>query len=259
MLARINAELHAPDRFTRLAHFIYAGILFRLPVILRKRWYAGEQFYCPVCETHLKKFLTLHRSYHRWCPVCRSLQRPRLGWLFLNSPAIGVSQRPMRMLHVAPEPALAARLRLITNLDYLSTDLFDPQAMVKMDITNILSPDHSFDLIYCSHVLEHVTDDRKALSEFWRVLEPGGKAIFLVPIGGETTFEDPRVTDPVARERFFGQHDHVRIYGLDFAHRLEAAGFSVKLVRPQGFLDEVEIQHMGLTPDEIIFLSQKPG
>jgi SAM-dependent methyltransferase len=258
MLARIKAALHAPDRSTRLAHFIYAAILYRLPVGLRQKYYAGERYYCPVCETHLKKFLALHRPYHRWCPVCRSLQRPRLGWLFLNNPAINISQQPARMLHIAPEPALATRLASLPNLDYLSADRYDRKAMIEMDITDIHYPERSFDLIYCSHVLEHVTDDRKAIGEFWRVVKPGGKAILMVPILGEVTFEDAGITDPVERERAYGQHDHVRSYGLDFASRLAAAGFEVTLHKPSMLAGEAEIERMGLPPEEIIFLGQKP-
>lgn len=258
MLARIQAAIHAPDSSRRLAHFVYAAILYRLPVGLRKRWFAGRQYYCPLCETSLKKFLALHRPYHRWCPVCRSLQRPRLGWLFLNSPAIEIQQQPRRMLHIAPEPALAARLARLPNLDYLSADLYDPKAMTRMDITDIQFPDQSFDIIYCSHVLEHVADDRKALSEFWRVLKPGGNAILMVPILGEFTFEDPAITDPVARERAYGQHDHVRSYGRDFAQRVAEAGFEVTLHRASSLAGQGEVERMGLPPDETIFLGQKP-
>ena len=101
--------------------------------------------------------------------------------------------------------------------------------MVEMDITDIQYPDDSFDAIYCSHVLEHVPDDAKAMSELYRVLKPGGWAILAVPIRGDTTFEDPTTTEPEERERLFGQSDHVRYYGKDFKDRLEAAGFEVKV------------------------------
>lgn len=253
MLARIKAAAHASDRWTRLSHYLYAMILFHLPVSIRRRLYAGKQHYCPLCASHIRKFLALHRPYHKWCPVCRSLQRPRLGWLFLNSPAVGISRHPLALLHIAPEPALASHLMTMSNVDYLSADLFDPKAMVKMDITQIDYPDRSFDLIYCSHVLEHVSDDRKAMSEFWRVLKPGGKAIILVPILGQVTFEDASITDPVERERVFGQHDHVRSYGLDFVQRLELAGFQVIPIKPQDLASQDEIERLGLPTDETIF------
>lgn len=257
MIARIKAAINSPDRWTRLAHFFYAGILFRLPISLRKNLYAGDRFFCPICESSLDTFLALHRPYHLWCPVCRSLQRPRMGWLFLNSPAVEITRQPIAMLHIAPESALTARLMKLANLNYLSADLFDPKAMVKMDITDIQYPNHSFDLIYCSHVLEHVSDDLKAIGEFRRVLKPGGKAIILVPIQGQITFEDASITDPVERERVYGQHDHVRSYGLDFVQRLENAGFWVRQIRSEALASADEIKRMGLPADETIFFCGK--
>ena len=95
---------------------------------------------------------------------------------------------------------------------YLTSDIRHPRAMVKMDITDIQYPDNPFDVIYCSHVLEHVPDDRRALSEFYRILKPTGWAILLVPIIAEKTFEDPSITDPSERLKLFGQADHVRGY-----------------------------------------------
>jgi predicted SAM-dependent methyltransferase len=112
-------------------------------------------------------------------------------------------------------------------------------------------------VIYCSHVLEHVPDDRQALSEFRRVIKPGGKAIIVVPITGKRTFEDPSVTSPQERERLFGQHDHVRIYGPDVAERFRQAGFDVTALRRGDVLSAAQIDRMGITHDEIIFVLDK--
>ena len=142
-------------------------------------------------------------------------------------------------------------------IDYLSADLDPRKAMTVMDITDIHHPDGSFDVILCSHVLEHIPDDRKALSEFFRVLKPGGWAILQVPIMADTTFEDFSVTDPKEREKLFGQHGHVRSYGLDYGDRLTEAGFSVTV---DGFvrdLGEAEIQRQGLTSHENVYLCAK--
>jgi SAM-dependent methyltransferase len=118
-------------------------------------------------------------------------------------------------------------------MDYLTADLHDPQAMEIMDVTQIEHPDRSFDVIFCSHVLEHVEDDRRAMREFHRTLRDGGWAILLVPITADHTVEDPSVTDPAERKRLFGQADHVRRYGPDYVERLREAGFSV-LVKAAG-------------------------
>ncbi len=103
--------------------------------------------------------------------------------------------------------------------------------MVKMDITKIQYPDHHFDAILCNHVLEHVDDDKRAMSELFRVLKPGGWAILQVPIALalQETYEDCSITSPTAREVAFGQSDHVRLYGNDYTDKLQATGFIVNI------------------------------
>ena len=119
--------------------------------------------------------------------------------------------------------------------------------METMDITDIRHPDGSFDIIYCSHVLEHVTDDRKAMGKFYRVLKPSGWAVLNVPIMADTTFEDPSVTDPKEREKLFGQHDHVRAYGPDYGDRLAEAGFSATRYSPEDLLIKSQIEKFGIS------------
>jgi SAM-dependent methyltransferase len=162
--------------------------------------------------------------------------------------------REKRMLHVAPETQLCRIFEGIPSVDYVSADLLSPKAMVKMDITDIHYPDESFDVIYCSHVLEHVSDDRKALRELNRVLRIGGWAILQVPTPtGPVTHEDPTVTSPTERERQFGQLDHLRRYGFDYKDRLAEAGFAVHV---DGFvrdLDEATVVRCGLDRDEDVY------
>jgi SAM-dependent methyltransferase len=151
------------------------------------------------------------------------------------------------MLHVAPEPCIEVRLRRRLGAGYLTADLMNTGAMVKMDIMDIQYPDESFDVIYCSHVLEHVPDDRKAMREFRRVLKRGGWAILLVPINAGKTYEDPSITEPAERLRVFGQEDHVRNYGPDYVDRLREAGFAVTETRVPDLVSPEDAQLMGLT------------
>jgi len=85
-------------------------------------------------------------------------------------------------------------------------------------------------MVICNHVLEHIINDAKAMSEIYRVLTSKGTAILQVPISNqlEHTYEDSSITDPKLREKHFGQFDHVRIYGKDYVNRLENAGFKIE-------------------------------
>ena len=140
------------------------------------------------------------------------------------------------MLHIAPEGCFSGRLQDRLRGAYITGDLQDPSAMVRVDVTEMEFPDASFDVVYCSHVLEHVPDDRKAMREFFRVLKPGGWAVLLVPITVEKTIEDPTLEDPAQSLALFGQEDHVRRYGKDYEDRLRDAGFAVAVFAAKDIL-----------------------
>jgi len=213
--------------------------------------YRGTGRLCPVCETHSRRFARFGAEPRgdALCVHCRSLERHRLLWLFVTRRTDLFDGRPKTMLHVAPEPCLEPRFRASLGDGYLTADLTDPRAMLKMDVTDIAFPDESFDVIYCSHVLEHVADDRRALREFHRVLRRDGWAILLVPVCAERTFEDPSIVDPEERLRVFGQEDHVRNYGPDYVDRLRDAGFKVQVTRIDDLVARPDALLMGLTPD----------
>jgi ubiquinone/menaquinone biosynthesis C-methylase UbiE len=144
------------------------------------------------------------------------------------------------------------------NIDYLSADLSSPLAMVEMDITHIPMPDNHFDVILCSHVLEHVPDDRKAMSELLRVLKPGGWAIIQVPLRGDTTYENWDIVTEADRVTHFGQKDHVRMYGHDILQRLLDTGFDAREVMYGYEFTEDEIKRLGLGAKYPIFHCRKP-
>ncbi len=151
------------------------------------------------------------------------------------------------MLHVSPENCLEKRLKQLLGNNYVTADLENPRAMEKMDVTDIKHTDQSFDVIYCSHVLEHVDNDKKALKEFHRVLKENGWAILLVPITADRTFEDPSIIDPEQRLKVFGQKDHVRRYGPDYVDRLREAGFKVEVTVVKDLVSNNEAKLMGLS------------
>ncbi len=165
-----------------------------------------------------------------------------------------------KMLHIAPELCFMDRFENLENLDYITADIESPLAKVKMDIHDIPFEENTFDVIFCNHVLEHVDDDLKALSEMKRVLKPGGWAILQVPFFPplpETTYEDSSITDPREREEVFGQDDHVRLYGEDYANRLRSSGLEVV---EEDFINEIDPEirkRHALPEDEIIYKAIK--
>lgn len=201
---------------------------------LERLRYIGRAVECPLCDGRFRSFAPELWDGERWhgnrarCPGCGSLARHRFLWLYLRGGAL-LGGAP-HVLHLAPEGVVAERLREAAG-DYVSADLEPGRADVAADLTALPFDDESFDLIVCSHVLEHVPDDRAAMCELHRVLRPGGTALVQTPVNYEqsATYEDPGVLDPAERERRFSQFDHVRVYGPDLRERLESAGFTVAI------------------------------
>lgn len=223
--------------------------------VLRDVLYAGDGVACPVCQGRFRAWIGGPQGS---CPRCGSSTRQKLMWLALEQDGRAF-KGACTLLHLAPEPGLRARLRAVAGLGYMTADLSAPEADVHTDITHLVFGDARFDLVLCSHVLEHVADDGAAMGELYRVLRPGGTAFIQVPYNREgPTDEDATVTDPKERERRFGQFDHVRVYGTDFEQRLSAVGFRVRKVFCSERVSASDMARYGLW-DDVIFLCDKPG
>jgi SAM-dependent methyltransferase len=222
--------------------------------------YRGENYYCPICERGYSRFLPGPDKVknNSKCPGCSSLERHRLLWLYLKK-KLNILAKEIKLLSVAPDYATQTRLKRLTNIDYTSVDLESPLASHKADLTNLNFDDNIFDGILCYHVLEHIEDDKKAISELYRVLKPGGWAILQSPIDWdrEHTLEDFTITSPEARKKAFGQSDHVRIYGKDYFLRLKDAGFIVKEDTFVNKFTADETEKFVLDKDEVIFFCTK--
>ena len=165
-----------------------------------------------------------------------------------------------KILHVAPELCFIKRFEKVHHENYITADLESPLAKVRLDVLNMPFDDGSFEIVFCNHVLEHVDDDFKAMSEIYRVLKPGGWGILQVPLFyplNDKTFEDFSITDPAEREKMFGQRDHVRLYGKDYIDRLRKAGFEAEEIKPAERLSEEVMTRHALPKDEPLFLVRK--
>lgn len=203
--------------------------LFKHELKFRKLYaipYRGKQFVCNTCNSHLRSFIELDRG-DLLCPVCGSLPRHRRLWQYLNQKQLLNG----KVLHFSPSRALWRLLTRQTNLDYHTTDYeASPIVQYQYDITNISIGDNQYDLIICYHVLEHIVEDARALSELFRVLRPGGHLLVQTPFKAGAIYEDFSITSPAERLQHFEQEDHVRIYSVEgLKARLKNAGFNVKV------------------------------
>jgi SAM-dependent methyltransferase len=240
----------------RRASYALIAARYWLNQEIHKRQFLGGNYHCPVCNNHIRTFQVIDGT--AWCPICEAGERHRVDWIFMRDRTDLLDSRPKRMLHIAPEMVFVRRFNQIPNLSYLSVDLENPRAMERMDITNIPYPDDSFDVIYCSHVLEHIVEDRKAMMELHRVCKPGGWGLLQVPITADRTFEDRTVITPKERLAVFGQEDHVRRCGLDYVDRMKDAGFNVTHVTASELITPDQFGVMGiLKKDRHVFFCRK--
>lgn len=233
----------------------------RLMYPLFRLRHGGDSRWCPICENSSSAFLdhqvVLPREDAK-CPFCKSLERHRLIWIVLQRKTNFFTSPPRKVLDIAPDQMIRRRFRKLLGDRYITADLLEPDVDVKMDITDVQYPDKSVDFIFCSHVFEHVPDDRKGMKELHRILTGEGVAIIAVPITAEKTVEDPSVQNPQERLRLFGQEDHVRRYGPDFKSRLSEAGFTVTVYSREDLLSPREIERMGIIPEAgEVFLCRK--
>ena len=163
-----------------LLNFFPRTILIRMSLIFRpllRIYYYGNEFIDPIDGSRYRKFLTYGYGEqlrpNALCPGTLSLERHRLLWLYLERETSFLKEK-IKVLHVAPEQIFYKLFKRYKHWDYTTTDLHSPLADVVADLCDLPFENHSYDLILCNHVLEHIPDDLKAMSELYRVLKRGG-------------------------------------------------------------------------------------
>lgn len=246
-----------------------------LSLCLALHFTLAAEVFCPICQNSHNEFLASNNKIKRdnaCCPTCRSLERHRHLWLFLKENKPDFFNQKATLLHWAPEICFIPQLKSLSHLTYIQADINRPYNpdITKLDITNIALPDSSVEVTICSHVLEHIVDDHKAMTELYRVLKPGGYALIMVPLycNLEKTYEDFSITTPNERLMHFDQSDHVRKYAMDIVDRLEKVGFHVEafplkrlshdLREKYGLSGSDEDIQLNATRGADIFLCSKP-
>ena len=112
-----------------------------------------------------------------------------------------------------------------------------------VDLQAMQFEDETFDIILSSEVMEHVKDLRRANSEIYRCLKPGGAHIFTVPFYDPPFFTRTMIDTSSSQELYLEPpqlhgDDHLtggipayRIFGQDILEGLAKFGFEAKSVR----------------------------
>ena len=252
--------------------------------IINARLGSRRPFFCPVCEDPVSGFAPLPHFYSQQlkqhgsdlrlencetcnfkayqCAHCGASDRDRFYALFLAGrlPSNDAQQTAFSLLDIAPSGPLSRHITRKYGIHYRTADLFLKNVDDRVDITAMTCyANDSFDAFICSHVLEHVPDDRKALGELWRILKPGGWGIAMVPIDISLPEirEDPACDNPALRWKHFGQGDHVRLYSRQgFIQRLQQAGFRVNELGQEQFRAEA-MTRCGVAPSSILYVVEK--
>lgn len=243
-------------------------------------WLPGGRCHCALCGHRVWRFMPYRNGSrgvtplmhalevvgsdvdHFECPRCGAHDRERHLLLYLRASGLLEWIKGKSILHFAPEKRLQHWLQDAGPACYTACDLY-PQSpqVLRMDMLDIDIASGSIDLVIANHVLEHVADDGKALSELFRILAPGGYAVLQTPYSLKlhATWSDPGIDSDQARLHAHGQEDHVRLFGRDIFQRITATGFQSQVRRHEELLPDTDPRTAGVNPAEPFFLFRKTG
>lgn len=248
--------------------------------ILRKKKDALKLKECPACNQKVHRFIRLSDEYfkkwdeHKYihsifnletlnifeysCPNCGSSDRDRLYNLFLKKKI--ERNKSLEVIEFAPSYMMAKRLKSYPNINYKSADLFMDNVDDKVDVTDMsIYTDNQFDIFICSHILEHVENDIKALQELYRILKPEGWGIIMAPIdlNLKSNYENKLIVNPDERWKHFGQDDHVRLYSKSgFINAISSVGFNIEQLDKYYFNEDV-FSKAGINMSSVLYVVTK--
>ena len=196
------------------------------------------------------------------CMYCGAHDRERHLFMYFDRLNLWSKMEDARILHFAPEYHLSHKISGQSPMQFIKADLHPgSEDVMEIDATHIPYDDEFFDFLIANHILEHIPDYRLALSEFFRVLKPGGMAVLQTPFSKilKNNFEDANLATDELRLFFYGQEDHVRIFGgQELFQSIENAGFVLQLKKHDALFDVKMTDTHGVNRREDLILSLKP-
>ena len=280
----INAFIPTLNKFIENSNYVDMDLKIKLEnaykIAINKIMYRDIEykFQCPVCGNVVERFLPYQFKEHFsdftakfqiigsdtenfTCPYCYCHERIRHLVMYFNK--LDIWNKYIinkRILHIAPESQLQQMISKVNVEKYICGDLYpNNDSITKIDINDIQFEDNYFDLIICNHVLEHIPNDLVAMQELYRVLKKDGCGVLQTPYSPviEKSFEDSTINTEEKRKEFFGQADHVRVYGTDFFDRLKSVGFIIKESKNDDLFSQEESNRYGFNSKENLIMVTK--
>lgn len=224
--------------------------------------------YCNICGCDVKEWgycgndvktkytITGNGKRVGLCPHCQSYDRGRWFYFVLkNFTSVFENGREMEILHFAPESQIESQLKKLGSCHYYTADIMEGAADYTIDMTDMPFEDYKFDYIIANHVLEHIEDEELAISELKRCIKKNGKIILSFPVTMDVnTFEMQNLRNEEERIYYYGQNDHVRLYGKDFKEHLQKYGLKVDVYRPKELLSSEMIEKIQVIRDDNLLI-----
>jgi hypothetical protein len=246
-MADVKATTRATSRWPGRRRHV-AVLLYRRALAVVERFGIRGRVRCAICGWRGAEFRPVVEG--EWvqrnvlCPSCDSVQRHRLVALVL---ADVTASKSSTVLWTAPEACLVPTIT--ERFDgAITVDIEMPGVDLHADLAAIPIPDGALGAVISVDVLEHVSDDRRVLVEFGRVLRADGIVLLHVPMLWSETVEYGFAD--------LADHGHRRGYGPDVVARIREAGFAVETIVARDW-SERDRHRLGLLDWDVVFLLRK--
>jgi len=207
---------------------------------------------CPLCNWKgwsFREYWAFHGSRviyrsteERICPRCYSKARYRLYLLHFQRSTWAQSRKRLKVLDCSSPNTFHSALKKVIDTSFIITSDLLIGCHVQNDLTACAFKDGSFDIVVCSHILEHIPRYLAALTEIHRILHENGRAILQTPVNPnlpETIEFDESNAELCGHVREFGRDFYAHVFGVGFRIAPDAISF-------MNTLSKEEIDRFGL-------------